>query len=98
MVLTGDDISACWRAGPASGLTRDQGQFPAEVVEMQEGHGPGDGREPEGDGGTSPGAPWVPWTEPTSASSGEPGPAQPGPAQPGHGESGYGQPGRHAYP
>jgi len=60
---------------------------------MQEGHGPSDGREPEGDGGTSPGAPWVPWTEPTSTSSG-----QPSPAQPSHGESGYGQPGRPAYP
>jgi S1-C subfamily serine protease len=54
---------------------------------MQEGHGPSD--HPEGDGGTS----WVPWTEPTSASSG-----QPGPGQPIYGEPGYGQPGRQAYP
>jgi S1-C subfamily serine protease len=49
-------------AGPAAGgLRRGHGQFRAEVVEMQEGHGPGDRPEPEGDGGTSPGASWVPW-------------------------------------
>ena len=49
-------------AGPAAGgLTRDHGQFRAEVVQMQEGHGPSDRPEPEGDGGTSPGASWVPW-------------------------------------
>src|SRR5947207_6713367 len=56
-------------AGPAAGgLTRDHGQFRAEVVQMQEGHGPSDRPEPEGDGGTSPGASWVPWD------SGQPGP------------------------
>jgi S1-C subfamily serine protease len=49
-------------AGPAAGgLRRGHGQFRAEVVEMQEGHGPGDKPEPEGDGATSPGASWVPW-------------------------------------
>jgi S1-C subfamily serine protease len=81
---------------PAGGLRRDQGQFPAEVVEMQEGHGPSD--QPEGDGGTSPGASWVPWTEPTPASSGQPGAGQTGPGQPSYGEPGPGQPGRQAYP
>jgi S1-C subfamily serine protease len=30
---------------------------------MQEGHGPNGGTEPEGDGGTSPGASWVPWEQ-----------------------------------
>ncbi len=51
-------------AGPAAGsLRQDHGQFRAEVVEMQEGHGPGDGPEPEGDGGSSPGASWVPWEQ-----------------------------------
>jgi S1-C subfamily serine protease len=61
-------------AGPvAGGLTRDHGQFRAEVVQMQEGHGPGDRPEPEGDGGTSPGASWVPWSEPTPEPSGQPG-------------------------
>src|SRR5256885_6800536 len=64
MVLTGDDVSACWpraRRPAAGGLRRGHGQFRAEVVEMQEGHGPGDRPESEGDGGTSPGASWVPW-------------------------------------
>ena len=51
-------------AGLAAGsLRRDHGQFRAEVVEMQEGHGPSGGPEPEGDGGTSPGASWVPWAQ-----------------------------------
>jgi S1-C subfamily serine protease len=66
---------------------------------MQEGHGPSD--QPEGDGGTSPGASWVPWTEPTPAPSGppspgqpsQPSPGQPSPGQPSYGEPGYGQPG-----
>ena len=40
---------------------------------MQEGHGPSDRPEPEGDGDTSPGASWVPWNEPTPEPSGQPG-------------------------
>jgi S1-C subfamily serine protease len=100
-------------AGPAAGsLRRDHGQFRAEVVQMQEGHGPSDRPEPEGDGGTSPGASWVPWTEPTAEPSDRP--SQPGPGQPsspsygqpdqpsygppGPGQPGQGQPGRQAYP
>jgi S1-C subfamily serine protease len=100
-------------AGPAAGsLRRDHGQFRAEVVQMQEGHGPSDRPEPEGDGGTSPGASWVPWTEPTAEPSDRP--SQPGPGQPsspsygqpgqpsygppGPGQHGQGQPGRQAYP
>src|SRR5215831_14972452 len=45
---------------------------------MQEGHGPHGRPEPEDDGGSPPGASWVPWTEPAPASSGQPGqPGQP---------------------
>src|SRR5215472_11509707 len=45
---------------------------------MQEGHGPHGRPEPEDDGGSPPGASWVPWSEPAPASSGQPGqPAQP---------------------
>jgi S1-C subfamily serine protease len=40
---------------------------------MQEGHGPNDRPEPEDEGGTPPGASWVPWAGPTPASSGQPG-------------------------
>src|SRR5215831_11498203 len=102
-------------AGPATGsLRRDYGQLRAEVVQMQEGHGPSDRPEPEGDGGTSPGASWVPWDEPSPQPSDQPNPAQPNPTQPIHtqpgqpsygqpapgqpGQPGYGQPGGQAYP
>src|SRR5215831_5600390 len=45
---------------------------------MQEGHGPNERPEPGDEGGTPPGASWVPWAEPAPASSGQPGqPAQP---------------------
>src|SRR5215468_1124944 len=40
---------------------------------MQEGHGPHDRPEPEDDGGTPPGASWVPWAGSAPASSGQPG-------------------------
>jgi S1-C subfamily serine protease len=40
---------------------------------MQEGHAPSDRREPEDDGGTPPGASWVPWAGSAPASSGQPG-------------------------
>src|SRR5512140_2326391 len=86
-------------AGPAArSLRRDHGQFRAEVVQMQEGHGPSDRPEHEGDGGTSPGASWVPWTEPTAEPSAQPG--QPGPGQlssPSHGQPGPGQPSSPSY-
>src|SRR6266516_8126910 len=91
-----EDGAYWWRhqrvlaAGPAAGsLRRDHGQFRAEVVEMQEGHGPSDRPEPEGDRGTSPGASWVPWAEPTPEPSDQP--SQPGPGQPS--QPSYGQPG-----
>src|SRR4249920_3299527 len=92
-------------AGPPAGSLRwDHGQLRAEVVQMQEGHGPSDRPEPEGDGGTAPGASWVPWAEPTPEPSDQP--SQPGPGQPSHdqpsspsyGQPGQGQPGRQAYP
>jgi S1-C subfamily serine protease len=98
-------------AGPAAGgLRRDHGQFRAEVVQMQEGHGPSDRPEPEGDGGTLPGASWVPWAEPTPEPSDQPSPPGPGqpsspsygqpsqPGQPSYSPPGQGQPGREAYP
>src|SRR6201987_3774580 len=92
---------AAWQG--AGSLRRTHGQFRAEVVQMQEGHGPSDRPEPEGDGGTSPGASWVPWAEPTPDPSdhpGQPSPGQPAPGQPGspsYGQPSYGQSGQ-AYP
>src|SRR5690349_472445 len=83
-------------AGPVAGsLRRNHGQFRAEVVQMQEGHGPSDRPEPESDGGTSPGASWVPWAEPTSEPSDQP--SQPGPGQPSYGQPGPGQPSSPSY-
>ena len=40
---------------------------------MQEGHGPSGRPEPEGDGGTSPGASWVPWASDQPGQPGQPG-------------------------
>ena len=91
---------------PAGGLRRDHGQFRAEVVQMQEGHGPSGRPEPEGDGGTSPGASWVPWAEPTPEPSDQPSPGQPSPGQPSPGQPAapgqpsspsYDQPGQPSY-
>ena len=85
---------------PAGGLRRDHGQFRAEVVQMQEGHGPSGRPEPEGDGGTSPGASWVPWAEPTPEPSDQPSPGQPSPGQPSPGQPSspsYDQPGQPSY-
>jgi S1-C subfamily serine protease len=65
---------------------------------MQEGHGPSDKPEPEGDGGTSPGASWVPWGGPTPEPSDQPSPGQPD--QPGYGQPsqpGSGQPSQPSY-
>ena len=60
---------------------------------MQEGHGPGDRPEPEGDAGTSPGASWVPWAEPTPEPSDQPSQPSPGqPSPPGYSQPSPGQP------
>src|SRR5215469_12363317 len=90
-------ISVCGPRGlAADNLRPDQGQFRAEVVEMQEGHGSGDqppeasgnwfpfppeGAEPDEDD-TSPGTSWVP--SPAPPPSDQPGYTQP--IQPGYGQ------------
>src|SRR5215831_14341118 len=95
MLLTCTRTISARAAGlAADNLRPDQGQFRAEAVEMQEGHGSGDqspessgnwfpfppeGAKPEGDD-TSPGTSWVP--SPAPPPSDQPGYTQP--IQPGH--------------